>query len=43
MQLNTSARILVDKYLFVEFEKESQLEAVRSSLYSQHRTFDRMT
>ena len=43
MQLNTSARILVDKYLFVEFEKEAQLEAVRSSLHSQHRTFDRMT
>ncbi len=43
MQLNTSPRILVDKYLFVEFEKEAQLETVRSSLYSQHRTFDRMT
>ncbi len=43
MQLNTSARILVDKYLFVEFEKEAQLEDVRSSLHSQHRTFDRMT
>jgi len=43
MQLNTSARILVDKYLFVEFEKEAQLETVRSSLHSQHRTFDRMT
>ena len=43
MQLNTSARILVDKYLFVEFEKEAQLEAVRSSLHSQHRTFDRMS
>jgi 2-polyprenyl-3-methyl-5-hydroxy-6-metoxy-1,4-benzoquinol methylase len=43
MQLNTSARILVDKYLFVEFEKEAQLEMVRSSLHSQHRTFDRMS
>ena len=43
MQLNTSARILVDKYLFVEFEKEAQLETVRSSLHSQHRTFDRMS
>jgi 2-polyprenyl-3-methyl-5-hydroxy-6-metoxy-1,4-benzoquinol methylase len=43
MQLNTSARILVDKYLFVEFEKEAQLEAVRRTLHSQHRTFDRMS
>jgi 2-polyprenyl-3-methyl-5-hydroxy-6-metoxy-1,4-benzoquinol methylase len=43
MQLNTSARILVDKYLFVEFEKEAQLETVRSRLHSQHRTFDRMS
>jgi 2-polyprenyl-3-methyl-5-hydroxy-6-metoxy-1,4-benzoquinol methylase len=43
MQLNTSARILVDKYLFVEFEKEAQLEMVRSRLHSQHRTFDRMS
>jgi SAM-dependent methyltransferase len=43
MQLNTSARILVDKYLFVEFAKEAQLETVRSSLRSQHRTFDRMS
>jgi 2-polyprenyl-3-methyl-5-hydroxy-6-metoxy-1,4-benzoquinol methylase len=43
MQLNTSARILVDKYLFVEFEKEAQLEAVRKRLHSQHRTFDRMS
>jgi len=43
MQLNISAKILVDKYLFVEFEKEAQLEAVRSSLHSQHRTFDRMS
>ena len=43
LQLNTSARILVDKYLFVEFEKEAQLEAVRNSLYSQHRTFNQVT
>jgi SAM-dependent methyltransferase len=43
MQLNTSARILVDKYLFVEFEKEARLESVRSTLHSQHRTFDRMS
>ena len=43
MQLNTSARILVDKYLFVEFEKEAQLETVRSNLHSQHTTFDRMS
>jgi SAM-dependent methyltransferase len=43
MQLNISTRILVDKYLFVEFEKEAQLETVRSSLHSQHKTFDRMS
>jgi SAM-dependent methyltransferase len=43
MQLNTSPRILVDKYLFVEFEKEAPLETVRHTLYSQHRTFDRMS
>ena len=43
MQLNTSPRILVDKYLFVEFEKEAQLETVRRTLHSQHRTFDRMS
>jgi SAM-dependent methyltransferase len=43
MQLNTNPRILVDKYLFVEFEKEAQLETVRRTLYSQHRTFDRMS
>jgi 2-polyprenyl-3-methyl-5-hydroxy-6-metoxy-1,4-benzoquinol methylase len=43
MQLNTSAKILVDKYLFIEFEKEAQLETVPSRLHSQHRTFDRMT
>jgi SAM-dependent methyltransferase len=42
-KLNTSARILVDKYLFVEFEKEAELEIVRTTLHSQHRTFDRMT
>jgi SAM-dependent methyltransferase len=43
LQLNTSPKILVDKYLFLEFEKEAQLEEVRSRLHSQHRTFDRMT
>ena len=43
MQLNTSAKILVDKYLFVEFEKEAPLETVRKRLHSQHRTFDRMS
>jgi 2-polyprenyl-3-methyl-5-hydroxy-6-metoxy-1,4-benzoquinol methylase len=43
MRLNTSARILVDKYLFVEFEKEAQLETVRRSLHRQHRTFNRMS
>jgi 2-polyprenyl-3-methyl-5-hydroxy-6-metoxy-1,4-benzoquinol methylase len=43
MQLNTSAKILVDKYLFVEFEKEAPLETVRSTLHSQHRTFERMS
>jgi 2-polyprenyl-3-methyl-5-hydroxy-6-metoxy-1,4-benzoquinol methylase len=43
MQLNTSAKILVDKYLFIEFEKEAQLETVPGRLHSQHRTFDRMT
>jgi SAM-dependent methyltransferase len=43
MRLNTSTKILVDKYLFVEFEKEAQLEDVRNRLHSQHRTFDRMT
>jgi hypothetical protein len=36
-------KILVDKYLFIEFEKEAQLETVPSRLHSQHRTFDRMT
>src|SRR5436189_4592284 len=35
MQLNTSPRILVDKYWFVEFEKKAQLETVRRTLNSQ--------
>ena len=43
LQLNIRVKILVDKYLFVEFEKEAQLETVRSTLHRQHRTFDRMS
>lgn len=36
MRLNINPRILVDKHLFVEFEKEASLQAVKSTLHSQH-------
>jgi SAM-dependent methyltransferase len=42
-QLNTNARLLVDGHLFVEFEKEAELEEVQAHLYSQHHNFDVIT
>lgn len=43
MRLNLNVRLLVDKHLFVEFEKESDPETVRSSLQGQHANFDVIT
>ena len=43
MRLNTNVRILVDKYLFVEFEKEAELKAVRNNLRGRHTNFDVIT
>ncbi|MGI8436480.1 MAG: class I SAM-dependent methyltransferase [Chthoniobacterales bacterium] len=40
MTLNTDRRVLLDKHLFVEFEKEAELRSVRENLRSQHRSFD---
>ena len=43
MRLNTNLQVLVDKHLFVEFEKEADLKSVRSTLRGRHRSFDVIT
>jgi SAM-dependent methyltransferase len=43
MQLNANIRLLVGKHLFVEFEREADLAAVRSNLRGRHATFDVVT
>ncbi|MEP6822141.1 MAG: class I SAM-dependent methyltransferase [Chthoniobacterales bacterium] len=40
MKLNTDWRILLDKNLFVEFEKETDLKSAKSAWRSQHKSFD---
>ncbi len=43
MQLNANVRLLIDKHLFVEFEREADLETVRANLRGRHTTFDVVT
>lgn len=40
MSLNTNVRLLIDKHLFVEFEKEADLNTARSNLRPRHTSFD---
>lgn len=43
MRLNTNPRLLIDKHLFVEFEKIADPTTVRKSLRSRHTNFDIVT
>jgi SAM-dependent methyltransferase len=43
MQLNANIGLLVDRHLFVEFEKEAAPATVRSSLRGQHGAFNMVT
>ena len=43
MQLNANLRVLIDKNLFVEFEKEADLKSVKSNLRARHRSFNVIT
>ena len=40
MALNTNLRVLLDRHLFVEFEKEADVKLVREQLRAQHDSFD---
>lgn len=43
MQLNGNIRLLIDRHLFVEFQKEADLATVRSNLRGQHAAFNMVT
>ncbi len=43
MRLNANVGVLIDKHLFVEFEREADLATVRSNLRGRHTTFDVVT
>jgi len=43
MHLNRNVRLLIDKHLFVEFEKEADLKSVRGNLRGRHKSFDVIT
>ncbi len=43
MALNRNVRLLIDRHLFVEFEKEAELDAVRSKVRGQHGAFNIIT
>jgi SAM-dependent methyltransferase len=43
MRLNANVGLLIDKHLFIEFEREADLATVRTSLRGRHTTFDVIT
>ncbi len=43
MQLNSNARLLIDRHLFIEFEKKADLTTVKKNLRGQHAFFNIIT
>lgn len=43
MELNANVRLLIDRHLFIEFEKEADLAAVKKNLRGQHAFFNVVT
>ena len=43
MQLNSNIRLLIDRHLFIEFEKEADLATVRNNLRGRHAAFNIVT
>lgn len=43
MELNANVRLLIDRHLFIEFEKEADLATVKKTLRGQHKFFNVVT